>query len=43
MEHLKLGEEKVDSAPDSKEMIDEMWEEFEGRQAYMADTSENFA
>ena len=43
MDHLELGEKKVDSAPDSQEMIEEMWAEFEGNEAKMLDTHNNFA
>ena len=43
MDHLKLAEEKVDDAPDSQAMIDEMWEEFESNEAMMKDTCDNFA
>ena len=43
MDHVKLAEEKVDDAPDSQAMIDEMWEEFEGNAAMMEDTRNNFA
>ena len=43
MDHIRLIEEKVDSAPDSPEMIEEMWAEFEGNAEMMRDTSNNFA
>ena len=43
MDHLKLSEEKVDSAQDSPEMIEEMWAEFEGNAEMMRDTRNNFA
>jgi hypothetical protein len=30
MDGLELMETKVDSAPDSQEMVEEMWAEFDG-------------
>lgn len=42
MDGLELMETKVDSAPDSQEMIDEMWAEFDGQAEKMRITHRDF-